>query len=73
MMLTHWVLGKGVPPSQLISPTPLPAGIPHVQTPQLMRQTSHHSSLAAVVYGMMQANKRNPVNNNTRKMKYLVL
>ena len=59
IMLTYWVLGKNISASQLMSPQPVPAGIPQAQTPSLQRQTSHHSSLAAVVYGMMQASKRN--------------
>lgn len=68
IMVTYWVLGKGVSSSQLMSPVPIPAGIPQVQTPSLQRQTSHHSSLAAVVYGMIQASKRNNnMNTNTRK------
>ncbi|XP_058056214.1 adenylyl cyclase 78C [Anopheles bellator] len=62
MMLTYWVLGKNVSASQLASPAMLPAGVPQAQTPSLQRQTSQHSSLAAVVFGMMQASKRSNLN-----------
>lgn len=73
-MKTFWVLGKGISANQLMSPTliPTPAGIPQAQTPSLQRQTSHHSSLAAVVFGMMQQSKRNNL-NNTRKYSLNVL
>lgn len=58
-MLTYWVLGKG---DNIISPSlMMPAGVPQAQSPSLQRQSSHHSSLAAVVLGMMQASKRNNV------------
>lgn len=67
IMTTYWVLGKGVSASQAISPGPMQAGIPQSQTPALQRQTSHHSSLAAVVFGMMQASKRSTNINTTRK------
>lgn len=60
-MHTYWVLGKNISVSQLTSPALMPAGVPLVSTPSLHRQTSHHSSLAAVVFGMMQATKRNNV------------
>ncbi|XP_049548441.1 adenylyl cyclase 78C [Anopheles darlingi] len=62
MMLTYWVLGKNVSASQLTSPALVPAGVPQAQTPSLQRQTSQHSSLAAVVFGMMQASKRSNLN-----------
>lgn len=63
IMLTYWVLGKG--DCQLMSPSlMMPAGVP--QSPSLQRQSSHHSSLAAVVLGMMQASKRNNI-ATTRK------
>lgn len=63
-MLTYWVLGKG---DNIISPSlMMPAGVPQAQSPSLQRQSSHHSSLAAVVLGMMQASKRNNV-ATTRK------
>lgn len=61
IMHTYWVLGKNISVSQLTSPALMPAGVPLVSTPSLHRQTSHHSSLAAVVFGMMQATKRNNV------------
>lgn len=62
IMFTYWVLGKNESISRLTSPTICPAGIPQSSTPttnSLQRQTSNHSSLAAVVYGIMQATKRN--------------
>ncbi|EDV96903.1 GH16533, partial [Drosophila grimshawi] len=58
MMTTFYVHPRGVSDSQLISPVRLPAGIPMAQTPNLQRQTSHHGSFSAVVFGMMQATKR---------------
>lgn len=64
IMTTYWILGKGV--SELTSPIPMPAGVPLAHTPSLKRQTSHHSSLAAVVFGMMQASKRTTL-SSTRK------
>lgn len=65
-MLTYWVLGMNVSASQLTSPALMPAGVPQAQTPSLQRQVSQHSSLAAVVFGMMQASKRSNL-NTTRK------
>lgn len=65
-MTTYWVLGKGISPSQLVGSGPVQAGAPQAQTPSLQRQTSAHSSLAAVVFGMMQASKRTTI-NTTRK------
>ncbi|XP_037049946.1 adenylyl cyclase 78C isoform X2 [Bradysia coprophila] len=62
LMNTFWVLGKGISPSQLVGSGPIQAGVPQAQTPSLQRQTSHHSSLAAVVFGMMQASKRTTIN-----------
>ena len=60
IMFTYWVLGKNESISRLTSPTICPAGIPSTTTPtSLQRQTSNHSSLAAVVFGIMQATKRN--------------
>ncbi|CRK99503.1 CLUMA_CG012822, isoform A [Clunio marinus] len=62
IMFTYFVLGKNESASRLTSPTIGPAGIPSTTTPtsmSLQRQTSNHSSLAAVVYGIMQATKRN--------------
>jgi len=62
IMMTYWVLGKNESISRLTSPTICPAGMPLSTTPtsnSLQRQTSAHSSLAAVVYGIMQATKRN--------------
>lgn len=66
IMTTYWVLGKGISAGQIVSPGPMQAGIPNSQVPSLQRQTSHHSSLAAVVFGMMQASKRTN-KNATRK------
>ncbi|XP_058455823.1 adenylyl cyclase 78C [Malaya genurostris] len=62
LMLTYWVLGMNVSASQLTSPALVPAGVPQAQTPSLQRQISQHSSLAAVVFGMMQASKRSNLN-----------
>ncbi|XP_038116124.1 adenylyl cyclase 78C [Culex quinquefasciatus] len=62
LMLTYWVLGMNVSASQLTSPALMPAGVPQAQTPSLQRQVSQHSSLAAVVFGMMQASKRSNLN-----------
>lgn len=62
IMFTYWVLGKNESVSRLTSPTICPAGMPMAVTPtasSLQRQTSNHSSLAAVVFGIMQATKRN--------------
>lgn len=62
-MSTYWVLGKGVASGGGITPIgPMQAGIPNIKSPALQRQTSHHSSLAAVVFGMMQASKRTNIN-----------
>ncbi|XP_044312659.1 adenylyl cyclase 78C isoform X1 [Drosophila rhopaloa] len=58
MMTTFYVHPKGITESQLISPVRMPAGIPLAQTPNLQRQTSHHGSFSAVVFGMLQASKR---------------
>lgn len=66
IMTTYWVLGKGISASQISSPGPMQAGIPQSQASTLQRQTSHHSSLAAVVFGMMQASKRSNI-CSTRK------
>lgn len=67
IMLTYWVLGKNESISRLMSPTICPAGMPSCTTPTtLQRQTSNHSSLAAVVFGIMQATKRNTP--STRKL-----
>lgn len=63
-MTTYWVLGKGVSANQMMSPM---GGVPSDHSPSLNRQTSHHSSLAAVVFGMMQATKRSANINTTRK------
>lgn len=61
IMFTYWILGKNESASRLTSPTICPAGMPMAVTPSssLQRQTSNHSSLAAVVFGIMQATKRN--------------
>lgn len=70
-MNTYWVLGKGISPSQLVGAGPIQAGVPQAQTPSLQRQTSHHSSLAAVVFGMMQASKRTTI--STTREYFVVL
>lgn len=66
-MTTYWVYGKGVPLNQILPQGPMQAGVPQAQTPSLQRQISHHTSLAAVVVGMMQASKRSTNINATRK------
>ncbi|CRK99500.1 CLUMA_CG012819, isoform A, partial [Clunio marinus] len=63
IMFTYWVLGKNESASRLGSPTICPAGIPmaRAQSPvSLQRQHSSHSSLAAVVYGMIQVTQQGP-------------
>jgi adenylate cyclase 8 len=63
IMFTYWVLGKNEPASRLTSPTICPAGIPMArnQSPvSLQRNHSSHSSLAAVVYGMIQVTQQGP-------------
>lgn len=69
IMTTYWVFGKGVAINQIVSHGPMQAGVPQATTPSLQRQSSHHTSLAAVVYGMMQASKRTTnMNATTRKL-----
>ncbi|XP_075160784.1 adenylyl cyclase 78C isoform X2 [Haematobia irritans] len=58
IMTTYFVHPRGVSESQLPSPVHMPAGVPQTQTPNLQRQTSHHGSFSAVVFGMLQASKR---------------
>jgi adenylate cyclase 8 len=63
IMFTYWVLGKNETASRLTSPTICPAGIPMArnQSPvSLQRNHSSHSSLAAVVYGMIQVSHQGP-------------
>ncbi|KAH8380471.1 hypothetical protein KR009_010919, partial [Drosophila setifemur] len=67
MMTTFYVHPKGITESQLISPVRMPAGIPLAQTPNLQRQTSHHGSFSAVVFGMLQASKRSTAIAGTRE------
>ncbi|XP_031625938.1 adenylyl cyclase 78C isoform X2 [Contarinia nasturtii] len=64
IMTTYWVFGKGVSVNQIL-PGPVQAGIPQATSPSFQRQVSHHTSLAAVVYGMMQASKRTTNVNTT--------
>lgn len=67
IMFTYWVLGKNESASRLTSPTICPAGIPMVraQSPvSLLRHHSSQSSLAAVVFGMIQVSQQGP---STRK------
>lgn len=71
LMLTYWVLGMNVSASQITSPALMPAGVPQAQTPSLQRQTSQHSSLAAVVFGMMQASKRSNLNTTRKYLRWL--
>lgn len=72
MMTTFYVHPKGISDSQLISPVRQPAGIPLAQTPNLQRQTSHHGSFSAVVFGMMQATKRSTAIPGTREHPQLI-
>lgn len=72
-MTTYWIYGKGVSVNQILPQGPMQAGIPQAQTPSLQRQVSHHTSLAAVVVGMMQASKRSSNINATRKFCFLHL
>ncbi|XP_030372445.1 adenylyl cyclase 78C [Scaptodrosophila lebanonensis] len=58
LMTTFYVHPRGITESQLTSPVRMPAGIPLAPTPNLQRQTSHHGSFSAVVFGMLQASKR---------------
>lgn len=67
IMTTYWVYGKGVSVNQIFPQGPMQAGVPQASSPSLQRQVSHHTSLAAVVYGMMQASKRTSNVNTTRK------
>lgn len=68
-MSTYWVKSKfdGVSVNQIVPQGPIQAGVPQATSPSLQRQVSHHTSLAAVVYGMMQASKRSSNVNTTRK------
>ena len=70
-MTTYFVLPKGVSESQLSSPIHMPAGIPMAQTPNLQRQTSHHGSFSAVVFGILQASKRSSNMPGTRKFLFI--
>lgn len=70
IMMTYWVLAK----DEAASPTILPAGMPLARTPtpnSLQRQTSSHSSLAAVVLGMIQVSQQ--AGPSTRKFINLIL
>lgn len=67
IMFTYWVLGKNETASRLTSPTICPAGVPMARNHSpvsLTRQHSSHSSLAAVVFGMIQVSQQGP---STRK------
>lgn len=66
-MTTYWVFGKGVSLNQIVIQGPMQAGAPQATSPSMHRQVSHHTSLAAVVYGMMQASKRTTNVNTTRE------
>lgn len=70
-MTTYWVFGKGISLNQIVAQGPMQAGVPQATSPSLQRQVSHHTSLAAVVYGMMQASKRTSNVNTTRKFSYM--
>lgn len=67
MMTTFYVCPKGNADSQLISPVRQPAGQPLAPTPNLQRQTSHHGSFSAVVFGMMMATQRSTAMPGTRE------
>lgn len=74
LMQTYWVLGKGMSAAQFLENEPQQAGAPLKTTSScsptsLLRQTSQHGSLAAVVFGMMQASKRNLLPPTTRTYK----
>lgn len=72
MMLTYWVLGKGVPASELkylIGKSSDTIQTPKTPTPQSTRQVSHHSNLVAVVYAMKLANKNLANSISTRTFK----
>jgi adenylate cyclase 8 len=63
IMFTYWVLGKNEPENRITSPIVCPAGIPMTRTQSpttLQRQHSSHSSLAAVVFGMIQVTQQGP-------------
>lgn len=63
IMTTYWVFGK----NHIVPKDPMQAGVPQATSPSLQRDLSHHTSLAAVVYGMMQASKRTSNVNTTRE------
>lgn len=68
-MTTYFVYGRGVSVNQI---GPQVAGVPQATSPSLQRQVSHHTSLAAVVFGMMQASKRSSNINTTRKRSHKI-
>lgn len=66
IMLTYWVLGKNESGSKIVSPV---IGVPTVRNHSpvsLQRQHSSQSSLAAVVFGMIQVSQQGP---STRKLR----
>lgn len=68
IMTCFWVFGKGVSVNQIMPQGAMQqAGVPQATSPSIQRQVSHHTSLAAVVYGMMQASKRSSTNVNTTR------
>lgn len=71
IMTTYWVFGKNVALHHILPKGPMQAGVPQATSPSVQRQISHHTSLAAVVYGMMQASKRSTNVNTTRKFNFL--
>ncbi|XP_017484443.1 PREDICTED: adenylate cyclase type 8 isoform X2 [Rhagoletis zephyria] len=71
LMVTYFVHPRGANESQLSSPVRLPAGVPLSQTPNLQRQTSHHGSFSAVVFGMLQASKRSTTIAGTQLVQQL--
>lgn len=71
IMSTFWVLGINESASKLTSPNICPAGVPMArnQSPvSLQRQHSSHSSLAAVVLGMIQVSQQGPSTRKYRKI-----
>lgn len=62
-MQTFWVLGKGPVASQSLLHDSLILG--DLPENPMQRQTSQHSSLAAVVYGLMKANNTLSKQRNT--------
>lgn len=70
-MKTFWVFGKKGSTTLGEIPQHMQAGVPGAATvPSLNRQQSQHSSLAAVVLGMMQTNRRSTRGTSITSSKY---